>query len=196
MMMRREQAERTREILLDAAAEEFWLHGLGGARIQDILDRAQMTKGGLYHHFTGKHELAVALTEAEATRWPESTDRVAASGARGLTALRSFSLELAETLTVQVRARAVVRIAEELDTNEAHSAFVIWHDFVILCLQQAIADGEVADSIPIRDAATSIIEALYGVAASPAPMTHHTSSPTRVLALWNLLEAGLGVIGR
>ena len=63
--LRSEQAERSRERLLDAAAEEFWLHGLSGSRIQDMLDRAEMTKGGLYHHFTTKQELAEALMLSE-----------------------------------------------------------------------------------------------------------------------------------
>ncbi|MCW5953338.1 MAG: helix-turn-helix transcriptional regulator, partial [Propionibacteriaceae bacterium] len=83
-MIRREQAERSRELLLDAAAEEFWLHGLGGTRIQDILDRAGMTKGGLYHHFTSKQEMADALLAQEAERWPQLIEAVTGSQARGI----------------------------------------------------------------------------------------------------------------
>lgn len=195
-MIRREQAERTREALLDAAAEEFWLHGLEGTRIQDVLDRAGMTKGGLYHHFTNKHEMAEALVVAEADEWPAFVDERTTAAARGLGALEGFALAVAARLEDEVRARAVLRIAEELDDPDAVSAFVLWHDFVILALQQAIADGEVSDSIAIREVATSVVECLYGVCSSPAPMSRAPGAVARVERLWRVLEPGLRATGR
>lgn len=187
-MLRREQAERSREALLDAAAAEFWLHGFGGTRIQDVLDRAGLTKGGLYHHFTSKQEIADALLAQEAGRWPEVIAGLAAADTRGLSAAEAFSLVIAKILEQDVRARAVLRLAEEL---EAGSPFEVWHDYVLLALQQAIADGEVADSIPIRQAATMIVESVYGVCTSPAPMSRGSRAADRVAVLWQALDPGL-----
>jgi AcrR family transcriptional regulator len=196
MVTRREQAERTRELLLDAAAEELWLHGLGGTRIQDVLDRAQMTKGGLYHHFTSKQEMADALVEQESGRWAVLVDEVVASGARGLGALERFSLAVAEVLGAQIRARAVLRIAEELEDSGVTSVFVVWHDFAIRALQQGIADGEVSDAIAIRESATAVVEAVYGVCACASPMSRQAGAAVRMRGLWSVLGPGLRAAGR
>ncbi|WP_411701266.1 TetR family transcriptional regulator [Conyzicola sp.] len=194
-MIRREQAERTRDALLDAAAEEFWLHGLEGARIQDVLNRTAMTKGGLYHHFTNKVQMAEALVQLEDERWPEVVAGVERSGLRGLAALESFSLAVAERLNHDVRARAIVRIADELDPP-AVSAFALWHDFAILALQQAIADGEVSDVIPIREVAQTVVECIYGASVSPAPLSRKAAVSDRLGALWMILGAGLRTTAR
>ena len=189
-MIRREQAERTRDALLDAAAEEFWLHGLEGARIQDVLDRTAMTKGGLYHHFTNKVQMAEALVELEAERWPELIGRVETSGLRGLAALEAFAAAIADRLDGDIRSRAIVRIAGELDPP-AISAFALWHDFVILALQQAIADGDVSDAIPIRELAQTVVECVYGASVCPAPMSRQVAVSERLNRLWMILGAGL-----
>jgi AcrR family transcriptional regulator len=188
-MMRREQAERTRELLLDAAAEEFWLHGLGGTRIQDVLDRAGVTKGGLYHHFTSKLEMAQALAEGEDAAWRAAL--VVPPPVRGLAAVEAVALAVAARLGADVRARAVLRITEELGTPEAASPFVVWQDVVILGLQQAIADAQVPDSIPIREVAATVVEAVHGACVTPAPAARDVDAPTRVRRMWRLLEPGL-----
>ncbi|GAA3819091.1 TetR family transcriptional regulator [Cellulomonas soli] len=190
-MIRREQAERTRELLLDAAAAELWLHGLGGTRIQDVLDRAQVTKGGLYHHFTSKQEMADALAAQEAGRWPALAEDVSSSGARGLSALEEFAVSAAQRLQDDIRAKAVLRIAEELEGSAAASVLAAWHDFTILSLQQAIADGEVGDSIAIREVAATVVEAVYGACVCPAPASVPVDGPVRVRRLWAVLAPGL-----
>lgn len=53
--------ERTRRQILDAAFEEFSAHGLAGARVDRIAERAQVNKRMLYHYFGGKEELFRAL---------------------------------------------------------------------------------------------------------------------------------------
>lgn len=53
----------TRRILLDAAAEEFAGSGLSGARMQAIVDRAQINERMIYHHFGSKQGLYDAVLE-------------------------------------------------------------------------------------------------------------------------------------
>src|SRR3954449_10420462 len=49
--------EATRQALLDAATELFGTAGFDATSVQSIVDRAQVTKGGFYHHFASKQEL-------------------------------------------------------------------------------------------------------------------------------------------
>ena len=49
--------EVTRQALLDAAIELFGTEGFDATSVQSIADRAQVTKGGFYHHFGSKQAL-------------------------------------------------------------------------------------------------------------------------------------------
>ncbi|KXO99309.1 A-factor-binding protein (plasmid) [Tsukamurella tyrosinosolvens] len=56
-----ERAARTREALLDAVAEVVDARGYDGAALVDVLARAGVTKGAMYHHFPSKAALVGAL---------------------------------------------------------------------------------------------------------------------------------------
>ncbi len=53
----------TRERLLLAAYQEMHLHGFQASGLAQILDRAGVTKGALYHHFKNKSELGHAVID-------------------------------------------------------------------------------------------------------------------------------------
>lgn len=53
----------TRERLLLAAYQEIHLNGFQASGIAQILDRAGVTKGALYHHFKNKSELGHAVID-------------------------------------------------------------------------------------------------------------------------------------
>jgi AcrR family transcriptional regulator len=54
----------TRQRILEATMELFWLKGYGSTSIADILSRSQVNAGSLYHFFPGKQDLLVAVLEA------------------------------------------------------------------------------------------------------------------------------------
>ena len=56
-------AERTQAAILDAATQEFARHGLGGARVDRIAERAKTNKRMLYYYFGGKEDLFLAVLE-------------------------------------------------------------------------------------------------------------------------------------
>lgn len=60
-----ERAARTREALLGAAAEIVDTCGYDGAALAEILARAGVTKGAMYHHFPSKAALVGALIEEQ-----------------------------------------------------------------------------------------------------------------------------------
>lgn len=53
----------TRSRILDAAAEVFTRSGFAGATLDQVAAAADMTKGAVYWHFSGKHELFLELCE-------------------------------------------------------------------------------------------------------------------------------------
>ena len=63
---RAEAREETRNRLLEAAAVEFAAHGVQGARVQAITDRAGVAAGTLYAHFKDKDTLFEELVQSGA----------------------------------------------------------------------------------------------------------------------------------
>ncbi len=57
------QGDATRAALLSAARELFGEHGFAETSADEIVARAGVTKGALYHHFSGKEDLFRAVFE-------------------------------------------------------------------------------------------------------------------------------------
>jgi AcrR family transcriptional regulator len=61
---RSRDADRSQQIILAAACDEFAQHGLAGARVDRIAERAGLNKRLIYYYFTSKDELFLAVLEA------------------------------------------------------------------------------------------------------------------------------------
>lgn len=58
------QAQRlTREHIVNAAMELFWLKGYGSTSVADILSRTQLNSGSLYHFFPSKQDILLAVLD-------------------------------------------------------------------------------------------------------------------------------------
>ncbi|WP_128380670.1 ScbR family autoregulator-binding transcription factor [Streptomyces cavernae] len=66
-MARQERAVRTRRVILETAAEMFNEFGYEATTIGGLIERIQLTRGGLYFHFTSKEELARAVLDEAVT---------------------------------------------------------------------------------------------------------------------------------
>jgi AcrR family transcriptional regulator len=65
--LRAQHAEATRRAVLDAARTLFGRQGYAQSSVDEIADAARVTKGAVYHHFTGKEALFRAVyAEVEA----------------------------------------------------------------------------------------------------------------------------------
>ena len=54
----------TRQRIIFAAMELFWLKGYASTSIADILSRSQVNSGSLYYFFPGKQDVLIAVLEA------------------------------------------------------------------------------------------------------------------------------------
>ena len=53
----------TRQRIVEAAMELFWLKGYGSTSVADILSRSQVNSGSLYYFFPGKQDVLIAVLE-------------------------------------------------------------------------------------------------------------------------------------
>ncbi|MFI7679192.1 TetR/AcrR family transcriptional regulator [Actinophytocola sp. NPDC049390] len=69
---RERQAEATRDLLVTIARERFVEQGYAATAIDDIVQRAGLAKGALYHHFSGKDALFKAVYDVVLTETAEA----------------------------------------------------------------------------------------------------------------------------
>lgn len=71
-------AEQNRTKILSAAEKEFALHGLKGARLQEIADRADLPKTNVLYYFKTKEGIYLALLEQILCMWNGDFDHATA----------------------------------------------------------------------------------------------------------------------
>lgn len=161
---RREQGAQTRETLLDAAAIEFERRGVAGTRIEDVAQRASVTRGALYFHFKTVENMARVILENQDDIWPDIISDVRSRDLRGLAAVRELSARVVNRTQDDLRMRAGMLIAGEMgEQNTLRAFFQRWQDALIPLLQQAIADREISDDVDIRVTAAVVVQAAWGV---------------------------------
>ncbi|MEU4926555.1 TetR/AcrR family transcriptional regulator [Streptomyces yokosukanensis] len=144
--MKQERAIRTRERILDAAAQEFAAHGYGRTTMQTVADRIRLTKGALYGHFTSKEELAAELVRQAGQAWRQVADASRGPGIPAASALRRLLSGLARRHHEEPRFHAVFRIlAEQPDGPFAQPGFA--HD-LLAGLTEEFRRAQRAGAIP------------------------------------------------
>lgn len=62
---KKEDAQKTRQQLIEAAIEQFSTRGVTNTTLTDIADAAQVTRGAIYWHFSSKSEIFNAIWEQQ-----------------------------------------------------------------------------------------------------------------------------------
>ncbi len=62
------EPENTRTKIMDAAQEIILDHGFGGTTVASVIERAEVSKGAFFHHFSSKVELGRKLVQRYANR--------------------------------------------------------------------------------------------------------------------------------
>jgi AcrR family transcriptional regulator len=84
-----ERSEATRSALVAAARELFAARGFAAVGTEEIVRRAGVTRGALYHHFAGKRDLFRACYEQIESELAERLVESVAPGAGALETLRA-----------------------------------------------------------------------------------------------------------
>ncbi|MBB4661363.1 TetR/AcrR family transcriptional regulator [Conexibacter arvalis] len=70
--------EQTRRLLIDSALALFSDRGFHGTSVQEIVERAHVTKGAFYHHFDSKEDVLALIHERFLDAWRASLERIVA----------------------------------------------------------------------------------------------------------------------
>ncbi|HAG42615.1 MAG TPA: TetR/AcrR family transcriptional regulator, partial [Clostridium sp.] len=85
-MARNKYPEETREQILDISSRLFIEKGYEKTSIQDIINKLQMSKGAIYHHFKSKEEILQGVLDRKFLRINSEINRIILSR-KDLTAL-------------------------------------------------------------------------------------------------------------
>lgn len=104
----KEEAEKTKEALLDAAERVFMTRGVAAASLDEIAKEAGLTRGAVYHHFDGK--LAIFRAMHDRVKLPMDVMFETLVGADPLKGLKKMCVHVLQALERDARARNVFTI--------------------------------------------------------------------------------------
>jgi len=150
-----EQGQRDR--ILEAATRCFAQRGFHEATIQDICDRAGLSKGGIYTYFRSKDEILAALIEyntTDAMRWATAA---AGQGGSVLQRLERIADTLIERVigsdgskahTPQLMIEVWAEASKDPELGDLLArGYDQWRTFVTQLFREGIASGEIRADI-------------------------------------------------
>lgn len=145
--------ERNREIILQAAEQEFVLHGYRGATIQGIAERAELPKSNVLYYFSNKKKIYAAMFDDILGRWNAifSTVTVDDDPAEALASFIRTKVELARSHPTASRlfAMEIIQGAPFLMTH-LRTNMREWVRGRAAVIQQWIDQGRMAAVDPVQ----------------------------------------------
>jgi AcrR family transcriptional regulator len=176
-MAQQERAVRTRNALIESAAELFSRDGFDVVTLSSISTRAGVSNGALHFHFASKAALAAAVWEAAAQRLRHITaqSRAGASGGgEGGPAETGGALQVlvdaTHALLRGLRHDVILRAGFDLSASPQPVAVGEdlrhrWQVWVEGVLAEAAREGALARDVSARDAANAVVAATVGFGA-------------------------------
>jgi AcrR family transcriptional regulator len=160
-MARQERAVRTRNALIESAAELFDRDGFETASLSMISARAGVSSGALHFHFASKAELVDAVGRAAALRLDQITAPVADSTLQSLIdTTYAFVRALGRDAVLRAGfGLGCGRDVEHPDTGLCRA----WQVWVEEVLAKAEAEGALAPGVSAEDAAAAVVAATVGI---------------------------------
>ncbi|GGR68463.1 ScbR family autoregulator-binding transcription factor [Streptomyces roseolus] len=189
-MAKQERAQRTRQAILTAAAELFDERGYDSASTTDILARAGLTRGALYHHFPSKEAIALALLDAHVDALQVEEQPVK------LQSLIDLTFRFAQRLQHDPALRASVRLSVEQSSFTAfQTGYEQSIEVIRSLLRQAMDQGEMLPGLDIEEATLFIVGAYTGVQTMDQAYSGRADLLDRIGSFWRFILPGLATPG-
>lgn len=194
MVTKKEQAERTKQAVLEAAAEEFDTNGYVGGSIGSIAARLGLTKGSVAYHFTSKANLAAAIIDEEVAQIEQLIDSVRARGLSGIDALIIAIHDITLRTDTDVVFRAAFRLNREhavIDTA-LPKPHLLWKSHVERFLEEARQRGEVSEALDTSSAARAVAAMFLGEYHLTHELEARGKHVAGSVAMWEYLLPSFG----
>jgi AcrR family transcriptional regulator len=188
MMARQTRSEATRRKILNAAVDVFNEVGYSAAERGAIIERAEMTKGALYHHFDSMESLPSAIIEEGSARVLKAFRSNCEASSPAMENMIHGTFVVADTLGSDEVARAAEQLTLALGGfNEAVSRVCTnWVEAMAAQGRWAIVEGDLREDLDPQTVAESIVGAMFGaqLLSKAMPGGDHIE---RLRRMWELL---------
>jgi AcrR family transcriptional regulator len=189
MVVRQARSAATRRKIIDAAVELFDAAGYTNTGLGDIVERAGLTKGALYHHFTSKEALAVAIIEEGSQTLLKAYQRIGRSSAPALESMIHGVLvvvEMANTDKLVRMGAILLRIFAKFSEASTRN-YRAWLDEIAVQARRAQAEGDLRADVDARAAGEFIVAAMLGTELISNAASGGQDLLARVARTWQLL---------
>ncbi|MER7183125.1 ScbR family autoregulator-binding transcription factor [Streptomyces hyaluromycini] len=162
-MVKQERAARTRETLMQAAAEFFDRDGYGATTLSRVSKAAGISMGALTFHFPSKDDLADAVQVRGGSTTREALDRVTDAPHEPLQMLVGVTLELARLLEEEAIVRAAARLTRERRRTSADWS-ATWLPTVERLLESA-TERDLRHGVDLRAVRALVVHLITGAEA-------------------------------
>ena len=181
------RSEVTRQKILDAAMDVFSEVGYAAAGLGEVIERAGMTKGALYHHFDSKEALATAIIEQVTNLTGDAFRHVCESTSPALENMIHGVFLVTDLLVSDKTARTAEQLTRGLAEFNS-TASQVWStrlDAMATQASLASAEGDLRADLDPDVVSESIVNAMLGaqLLAKTADGDDHIKRLTRSLQL-------------
>jgi AcrR family transcriptional regulator len=181
------RSEATRQKILNAAIDLFSEVGYAAAGLGEIIERAGMTKGALYHHFDSKEALATAIIEQGTNLTRDAFHHVCQSSSPALENMIHGVFVVTDLVVTDKKARTAEQLTRGLlEFNSAASQ--VWSsrlDTMTTQARRASTEGDLREGLDPSVVSESILNTMLGaqLLSNTADGDDHIERLTRSLEL-------------
>ncbi|MBE8715717.1 TetR family transcriptional regulator [Cellvibrio polysaccharolyticus] len=168
----REESEKTRQSILDAAESVFLARGLATATMADIADAAGMSRGAVYGHYKNKQEVAMAMCHRGFQEIIDTLPPFKAPWCEQIIELLQLFLRRSATCSSSERVLEILYIKME-EHEENCALFRLrdvfekrWNHTSRKLLQQAVKNGELPAGLDLDMANASLLSLYHGISCT------------------------------
>lgn len=155
----------TQDRLIETTRELLWERGYVGTSPKAILQRAGVGQGSMYHHFTGKQDLALAAIRRTGDEMRTLVDRVLGGGGSARERIEAYLLRERDVLRGCPVGRLTmdpdVITSEELRAPVAETLAYV-ETRLATVVQEGVDNGELPSHLVPRDIAATIVATVQG----------------------------------
>jgi AcrR family transcriptional regulator len=151
------------ERILASAVELFAERGFDATTVQQVVDRAAVTKGALYHYFDAKDDLLYAIYQALIGTQTADLEEIAGRGLSGADTVRAILVNVVRTTVDRLpQAKVFYREVHKLDADR-HAAFRADRRRYHESFRQVIANGQATGEFSTAVPPDTVVQIAMGV---------------------------------
>lgn len=188
-MPRQDRAVRTRSKIIEAAAELIHEVGYAEMTLNQVSQRAEVTKGGMYFHFASKEDIGLALIELQHAQVRGGAAAILDSDEDAVVKMLRMSADLAARLASDPVVRAGIRLTTDSVPlgPTRQEPYKDWISVYEQLITEAVAAGQMKPMTEPHTLAQTVIACYTGIQLVSETFTSRSDLLSRLVAFWDLI---------